>query len=277
MTSKYDFHCHSTASDGSLPPQQLVQRAASHGVTTLALTDHDTTAGLALAHQAALECKLRLINGIELSVTWHKHCLHLIGLGINPESPALIAGVAKIQALRRERVQKIAERLEKKHILGAYPAMLKIAGETGMITRSHFADFLVAEGHVLSEQQAFDYYLGQGKPAYVAITWADLTEAIDWIRQAGGVAVLAHPLRYRLTASTMNCLLAEFKHLGGVGLEVVGGRYHLDDIQRCAAYAQKFALAASLGSDFHNPKNPWLELGRLAELPSQLKPIWDYF
>jgi predicted metal-dependent phosphoesterase TrpH len=275
MMPIYDLHSHSTASDGALSPRDLVARAAQQGVTTLALTDHDTTAGLAEAQQAADEFGLRFINGIELSVTWNHHCFHIVGLGINPHCPTLLDGIAGIQAIRRERVQKIAQRLEKKQIFGAYEAIMKIAGATGMITRSHFADFLVAHGHVDTEQEAFNRYLAQGKPAYVATTWADLAQAIAWIQQAGGVAVLAHPMRYKLTLNWLKRFLTAFKDGGGVGIEVVTGRYNPDEVKRTAQLAEKFALAASVGSDFHNPKYPWLELGRLAPLPTNSRPIWD--
>ncbi len=276
MTAKYDFHCHSTASDGSLSPAELIQRAAQQQITLIALTDHDTISGLVLAQQAALENNLTLINGIELSVTWHKHAIHIVGLNIQPNSDILMTGIAQLQHIRHQRVSKIAEKLEKNHIVGVYQAMA-ILGEKTLITRSHFARFLVSEGYVQNEQQAFDHYLGQGKCAYVATEWATLAEVMDWIHQAGGVAVLAHPLRYHFSATLMRRLLTEFKNLGGVGIEVVSGRYQIDDIRRCAEYAQKFNLAASVGSDFHTPANPWIELGRLAALPTELTPIWTYF
>jgi predicted metal-dependent phosphoesterase TrpH len=277
MTEKYDLHSHSTASDGFLPPAELVKRAHEQGVTALALTDHDTINGLAEAQQAAAAVNLRLINGIELSVTWKAHCFHLVGLGIHPESPVLMAGIKQIQAIRYERVAKIAKLLEKKKIFGAYEAVVAVAGETGMITRSHFADFLVAQNHVATEQEAFERYLGQGKPAYTSTTWAELEDAVSWINQAGGVAVLAHPMRYNLTASWMKRFLTAFKEVGGAGIEVITGRYNPDEVRRCADYAKNFKLAGSVGSDFHSPKNTWLELGRLAPLPAGVQPIWELF
>jgi predicted metal-dependent phosphoesterase TrpH len=277
MIEKYDLHSHSTASDGDLSPTELVQRAFQQGVTALALTDHDTTVGLSEAQTAAKALKMRLINGIELSVTWNGHCFHIIGLGINPDSPALMAGIAKIQDIRRERVQKIARLLEKKHILGAAEAVIIMAGETGMITRSHFARFLVANNYVATEQEAFDRYLGQGKSAYTNTIWAGLEEAVSWVNQAGGVAVLAHPMRYDLTASWLKRSLTAFKAAGGAGIEVVTGRHNPDEIMRCAAYANSFNLTASVGSDFHSPKNQWIELGHLADLPEHVKPVWKLF
>lgn len=277
MTEKYDLHCHSTASDGFLSPADLVKRAQQQGVTKLALTDHDTINGLAEAQQAAAADNLRLINGIELSVTWKAHCFHIVGLGINPENSALQAGIRQIQAIRYERVAKIAKLLEKKKIFGAYDAVVAAAGETGMITRSHFADFLLAQHYVSTEQEAFELYLGQGKPAYTNTIWAGLEEAVSWINQAGGVAVLAHPMRYNLTASWMKRFLTAFKQAGGVGIEVITGRFNPDEIRRSADYAKNFDLAGSVGSDFHSPKNTWVELGRLADLPAGVKPVWEVF
>lgn len=275
MTEKYDLHCHSTASDGFFSPTALVQRAQQQGVTALALTDHDTVNGLTEAQQAAAAANIRLINGIELSVTWKSHCFHIVGLGINPENSVLMAGIQQIQAIRYARVEKISKLLEKKKIFGASEAVIKAAGATGMITRSHFADFLLAERHVSNEQEAFDLYLGQGKPAYTNTTWAELEEAINWINQAGGVAVVAHPMRYDLTASWMKRFLTAFKEAGGAGIEVITGRVNPDEVRRSAEYAKNFGLAGSVGSDFHNPKNIWVELGRLAPLPDSVQPVWE--
>jgi len=175
-----------------------------------------------------------------------------------------------------ERAEKIADKLEKKRIPGALDAVKKAAGE-GMITRSHFADFLLSQFHVSTQQEAFDRYLGAGKSAFVATTWSDMALAINWITESGGVAVLAHPLRYNLTASWMKRLLAAFKEAGGLGIEVVTGRYNSDEIKTVAAYATRFELAGSVGSDFHNPSNQWIELGRLAPLPENIKPVWELF
>lgn len=277
MTEKYDLHSHSTASDGFLSPTDLVKRAQMQEVTILALTDHDTTNGLAEAQQAADKINIRLINGLEISVTWNKQSFHILGLNINPDSSVLKAGIKQIQTIRVQRVEKIAKLLEKKNIFGAYEAVVTAAGETTMITRSHFADFLVAHHHVNTPQEAFDRYLGQGKPAYLNTIWAELEQAINWINQAGGVAVVAHPMRYHLTASWMKRFLTAFKEAGGAGIEIITGRYNPDEIRRCAGYAKDFSLAGSVGSDFHNPKNIWLELGKLAPLPEGIKPIWELF
>lgn len=274
MSEIYDLHCHSTASDGSLSPNELVQRAQTQGVTALALTDHDTTAGLAEAGQAAQTCGIRLIKGIELSTCWENKCLHIVGLGIDPSYPPLVEASRELQNMRWRRAEKIAAKLEKKQIPGAYEAVMKLA-DTGMVTRSHFADFLVARNHVGTHQEAFDRYLGKGKPAYCATAWTDLTVAIDWIVQSGGIAVLAHPLRYQLTASWLGKLLVAFKDAGGKAIEVVTGQYNPDEVYQLAHFATQYELAGSVGSDFHTPNNQWIELGKLAPLPKTVKPVWE--
>lgn len=276
MPDVYDLHCHSTASDGALSPTELVRRAHQQGVTVLALTDHDTTDGLPDAERTANDLGLRLIPGIELSASYANQCLHIVGLGIDSNHPALLEGIAKQQAIRDQRAIKIAEKLEKKGISGAYQAVSQAAG-TGEITRSHFADFLVNQGHVSTQQEAFDRFLSKGKPAFVATQWASLEDAIAWIRMAGGIAVMAHPLRYSLTYKWMNRALAAFKQAGGQAVEVVTGRASVDDIQLSLQFALKHQLHASVGSDFHTPDNQWVELGRLAPLPAIARPVWELF
>jgi predicted metal-dependent phosphoesterase TrpH len=246
------------------------------GVTTLALTDHDTTAGFAEALAAANVNRIKLVPGIELSTSWQGKSFHVVGLNIDPFHPVLNEATRHLQVIRQERAEQIAARLEKKRISGALEWVLKSAGE-GMVTRTHFANFLVSQFHVANQQEAFDRYLASGKPAYVATVWADLTLAIKWINQAGGVAVLAHPLRYKLTPKWMKRLLADFKQAGGQGIEVVTGRCSADDINRAADYAADFGLVGSVGSDFHSPGNQWVELGKLASLPVNIQPIWELF
>jgi predicted metal-dependent phosphoesterase TrpH len=274
MTENYDLHCHSTASDGTLSPTELVQRAHEHGVTSLALTDHDTVAGLDEAKASATAAGITLIPGIELSTSWQNKCFHIVGLDIDPDYPPLSEATRNLQIMRTERAEKIADKLEKKRIFGAFEAVKKAAGK-GMITRSHFADFLLSQFHVSTQQEAFDRYLGAGKAAFVPTTWTDMELAVNWITQSGGIAVLAHPLRYKLTASWMKRLLAAFKEAGGLGIEVVTGRYNSDEIKQVARYATHFELAGSVGSDFHSPANQWVELGRLAPLPENVKPVWQ--
>lgn len=276
MAEIYDLHSHSTASDGALSPSELVRRAYQQGVTVLALTDHDTVAGLDEARQTASNLGLQLINGIELSASYQNQCLHIVGLNIDPLHPALVNGIARQQTIRAERAKKIADKLEKKRIPGAYQAVTLAAGD-GEITRSHFADFLLANRYVTSQQEAFDRYLSKGKPGYVPTIWAGLDETIAWIKAAGGIAIMAHPMRYKLTAKFMNRALAAFKQAGGQGIEVVTGRASEDEIRFSRQYAINHQLYASLGSDFHNPDNQWLELGRLAALPGGVPPIWELF
>ncbi|HIF54099.1 MAG: PHP domain-containing protein [Methylococcales bacterium] len=276
MIETYDLHCHSIASDGSLTPTELVQRAKAMGVTSLALTDHDTINGQQEAQTAARSNAITLIPGIELSTTWENKCFHIVGLNIDPEHSNLNQGIQKLQTLRTERAKKIANKLEKKSISGSYEAVIK-AAKGGMITRAHFSSYLLAQNYVSTQQEAFDKYLGKGKPAFVSTVWADLHDAIDWINQAGGVAVVAHPLRYKMTASWMRRFLSFFKEAGGQGIEVVTGRSNPDEIRRAMLYATQYDLAASVGSDFHTPDNKWVELGRLAPLPKNMTPIWELF
>lgn len=276
INEKYDLHCHSIASDGALTPDALVRRASGQGVTVLALTDHDTVAGLPEAARAAKAQGLRLVNGIEISATYQNQCLHIVGLNIDPGCPVLLQGLAEQHAIRAQRAQRIAEKLEKKGFVGAYETVKAAAGE-GEITRTHFADFLVEQGAVKDQQDAFDRYLSKGKPGYVATQWAALEDAVGWIRAAGGIAVLAHPLRYNLSHKWMNRALAAFKQAGGQGVEVVTGRASLDDIRLGMQFAVKHQLHASVGSDFHSPENQWVELGRLQPLPAGLAPVWALF
>ena len=276
MQETYDLHCHSTASDGALSPSELVKRAHRQGVTTLALTDHDTVAGLSEAAKIADELGMQFIPGIEISTTYLNQCLHIIGLNIDPKHPVLLEGLSQQHAVRAQRAYKIAEKLEKKGFTGAYEAV-KVAAGDGEITRTHFADFLIAQGAVKDQQEAFDRYLAKGKPGFVATQWATLDDAVGWIRSAGGIAVLAHPLRYNLSFKWMNKALDAFKQVGGLGVEVVTGRASADDILLSLKFVKKHQLYGSVGSDFHNPENQWVELGRLAPLPVNVKPIWELF
>lgn len=275
MNLRYDLHCHSTASDGALTPSELVKRAKAKNVTALALTDHDTLKGQQEAKIAAENNQINYISGIELSTTWERKCFHIVGLNFDLEAVALSSGIEKLQIQRKQRAERISALLEKKGISGAYQFVTEQAGE-GMITRSHFADFLFQHQHVKSRQDAFDKYLGAGKSAFVNTIWADLHDAVGWIQAAGGVAVVAHPLRYKLTASWMRRFLAAFKESGGQAIEVVTGRSSVEDIRVSMNYAKKFELTASLGSDFHVP-DQWVELGRLAPLPENIQPVWELF
>jgi len=273
---KYDLHCHSNFSDGELSPTDVVLRAKDHGVSTLSLTDHDTVSGLAEAQLAAKQCKLNFIPGIELSCTWNNKTFHILGLNIDPENNQLLAGTQQLQNIRLERAKKIAYKLEKNKIPGTFEAVQTAAG-IGMITRPHFANYLVKNNYVSSMQDAFDRYLGQGKTAFVNTQWIELENAIHWIKSAGGVAVVAHPMRYKLTASWMRRFLNAFKGAGGQGIEIITARSNPDEVRRTVHFAKQFELYGSVGSDFHTPKNQWVELGRLAPLPTNIKPIWQLF
>jgi predicted metal-dependent phosphoesterase TrpH len=276
MTLRYDLHCHSTASDGALSPRDLISRAFEQGVNVLALTDHDTVDGLEEARLQAQQLGMRLINGIELSCTHLNQCLHIVGLNIDPDHPGLREGLSKQQALRDERAKRIADKLAKKGIPGVYEAVLVNAGK-GEITRTHFAEYLLRQAYVNSMQEAFDRYLNKGQPAYVSTTWASLEEVVSWIVNAGGIAVLAHPLRYKLSNKWINRALAVFKEAGGQGIEVVNGRGSLEEVRLARQFAERHQLVASTGSDFHAPDSPYLELGRLVELPATLIPVWSLF
>ena len=274
MTQIYDLHCHSNASDGALSPTELVKRAAEKSVTNLALTDHDTISGLAEAKFCADELHINFINGIELSAQWEKLGVHIVGLNINPETESLHKIIAELHIMRTERAEKIAQKLAKKGIPDAFAAVQKMAtNET--ITRVHFANFLVSQGHVESIPKAFDNYLGDGKIAYVPTTWTPLENAVQAIQKAGGIAVLAHPLRYKLTATRIKKLLSAFKKAGGLSMEIVTGRYNPDEVRILTNYAKQFELTGSVGSDFHSPVNSWIELGKLAPLCKSIKPVWE--
>ena len=273
MPEEYDLHSHSTASDGTLAPAELVRRAAAAGVEVLALTDHDTTAGVAEAEAAAREVGIRLLPGVEISVTWNRLTIHVLGLGVDPHSPVLQEGLAGLRAFREWRAEEIGRRLARAGIEGAYEGARRHArGE--LVSRTHFAHYLVEAGHAKSLRQVFKRFLVRNRPGHVAGQWAALEEAVGWILAAGGAAVVAHPARYGLTRTKLNRLLDEFKAAGGVGLEVVSGSHSSDDMHHMATLARKAGLLASRGSDYHGPENPWVELGRLPALPAGCEPIW---
>jgi hypothetical protein len=270
---RYDLHCHSTASDGTLTPAEVVHRAWERGVEVLALTDHDCTDGLAEAGAKAASLSLTLVPGVEISVTWEEgQVIHVVGLHVDPEAPALQAGLLRLQEFRQGRAQEIGRRLAAQGIPSAFEGARALA-RGASVARTHFARFLVAEGHGRDITDVFDHFLVRGKPGYVAGQWADLAECIGWIRAAGGQAVLAHPARYPLTATRLRQLLGQFRDCGGVGLEVISGSSR-DDCQTLAHYARTFGLMASVGSDFHSPGNPRLDLGQLPDLPSGVRPMW---
>lgn len=270
-----DLHCHSTVSDGTLSPGQLLAHAAKQGVHTLALTDHDATDGLAAASDAAIQHGIDLIPGLEASVSWNGVTVHIVGLQIDPMYAGLQDGLIKIREYREWRAGEIARRLAKKGINGAFEGASKFANGS-IVGRTHFARFLVDQGYCESVRDVFKRYLVRGKPGYVPGEWASLEEAVGWIRSAGGLAVIAHPARYRLTATRLRKLISDFKDCGGVALEVVSGSHSRDEIQNMARHAEQADLYASCGSDYHGPENPWVELGRIPPLPEKCKPVWDH-
>lgn len=274
MSLHYDLHSHSLASDGTLSPSELVAAASVSGVDVLALTDHDETSGIAEASQAAQAVGLCLIPGVEVSVTWNKQTVHVVGLRIDPESSPLQLGLARLREFRNWRAEEIGRRLAKHGIEGAYEAARRLA-RGRIISRTHFAQFLAATGHARSVRDVFKHFLKPRKPGYVPGEWASLEEALGWIHDAGGQAVIAHPARYKMSASKRRKLFGEFVELGGEGLEVVSGSHSLGDTYSMAQYARQFGLLASSGSDYHGPENPWIALGRLPPLPKSCQPIWS--
>ena len=272
-TLNYDLHSHSTASDGALSPAELVRRARACGVDVLALTDHDVVDGIAEARREAAALGLVLVPGVEISVTWEGCLIHVLGLGIDPDDAVLQEGLQVLRQRRRQRALEIGRRLERLGIPGAYEGALALAGGD-VLSRSHFARYLVAQGFGSDFSKVFERYLGRGKPAYVPYEWAALQEAVHWIRSAGGQAVVAHPARYRMGARTFSAFLEAFVDAGGCGLEVVSSSHTPKDCRSMARWARRFGLRASLGSDFHGPGEGAAELGSVAPLPPECEPIW---
>lgn len=270
----HDLHTHSLCSDGILRPQELVSRARAQGVLTLALTDHDTVEGIDEARQAAAREGIELIPGIEFSCLWDGIGVHIVGLNIDPDHPLMLAAVARQQQRREERAHSIAEKLAKVGIPGALEGARARATGNG-IGRPHFAHFMVEQGHVASVSAAFQKYLGSGKVGDVKQLWPDIAQAIEWIRGAGGVAVVAHPDKYKVTRTKLRRLLAEFAEAGGQALEVISGQQSPTLSRDLLALAQKYDLSASCGSDFHVPGQPWQELGNFGQLPPGSQPVWE--
>jgi hypothetical protein len=270
----YDLHSHSTASDGTLEPRALVERAHAAGVRVLALTDHDTTAGLEVATRTARELGLTLVPGVEVSVTWKGRTVHVVGLGVEPGHTALETGLARLREFREWRAHEIGRRLERHGVAGAYDGARRFARGV-IVGRTHFARFLVEQGRARDLHEVFRHFLVRDKPGHVPGEWASLEEAVGWIRAAGGEAVLAHPARYRLGGPSLRILLGEFRECGGDAVEVVSGSHSRDDCLTMAAEARAARLLASAGSDYHGPENPWLELGTLPRLPEGSTPLWE--
>lgn len=270
----YDLHCHSTASDGLLAPAELVRRAVGNGVDVLALTDHDEVCGLAEARTEAAGLGLRFIDGVEVSVSWGGITIHIVGLNIDAANLQLQQGLHAIRQGRTERAKKMAEDLARAGIPGSLEGAYAYVDNPNLIGRTHFARFLVEKGHVSDVKSAFQHYLVNGKPGYVPHQWATLQDGLSYIKAGGGIAVVAHPGRYKLTRTEMRKFLGEFKDGGGRGVEVVTSSHSAEQFLEYAILAKEFGFLASRGSDFHGPGESRIDLGRLPSLDAGLKPVW---
>ena len=272
-----DLHAHSTVSDGTLEPAALVRRAAEKGVELFALTDHDELSGLTIAIAAAASAGLRFVPGVEVSVTYAEQTVHIVGLGIDPASDVLKKGLADVRSGRMRRAEEMAAGLAALGIEGALEGALAYAGNVDLVSRTHFARWLVATGHCADVREVFNKYLVAGKPGYVPHRWARLSDAIAWINGAGGVAVVAHPGRYKFSETEAWALFSEFKEAGGTAIEVATSNHTADQVKRYGKVAREFDLEASRGSDFHDPAESHAELGRVCRLPDSLLPVWHRF
>ena len=270
-----DLHCHSVVSDGTMTPEDLAARAKANGVELWALTDHDEIGGQHRAAAAALSQGLAYLTGTEISVTFAGTTVHIVGLGFDPDNTALAQGLAATRGGRGQRAQEMAAQLADVGIEGAYEGALQFVGNPELISRTHFARFLVETKVCRDTAEVFRKYLIEGKPGYVPHRWAALGDAVRWITEAGGVAVIAHPARYKFTATEEYALFSEFKAHGGAGVEVVTGSHTAAEYVTYAAMAEEFGLAASRGSDFHSPDESHTDLGTLPYLPGHLTPIWE--
>jgi hypothetical protein len=271
-----DLHCHSTASDGALSPSALLERASERGVSHLALTDHDTIAGLAEAGRAARQLGIVLVPGVELSCLWKSRTIHVVGLDFDPGDTGFLGALARQNENRWARARMIADRLDRLGVDGLLDKATAAAGGD-VPGRPHFAEVLVGEGVVGNAAQAFKRYLGSGKAGDVKAYWPELPEVVRWINEAGGIAVLAHPRKYQLTATKLRELTADFRRAGGQAIEVSTSGQSSGDLGFLAELCRKEQLLASQGSDFHFPGAPWCELGRIMKMPDGLEPVWHSF
>ncbi len=269
-----DLHCHSTVSDGGLEPAQVAQRAKSGGVELWALTDHDEIGGVALAREAALKLGMAHLSGVEISVTFAGQVVHIVGLGFDETNADLLGGLAATRGGREPRAREMAAGLAKVGVVGAYEGALKHVGNPALISRTHFARWLVEAGYCRDVPEVFRKYLTEGKPGYVPHRWAALGDALGWIHGAGGIAVIAHPARYKFTPNEELALFTDFTAHGGRGVEVLTGSHSAAESIKYAAMAREFGLLASRGSDFHAPEESRTELGALPNLGGELSPVW---
>lgn len=269
-----DLHCHSTVSDGVLAPAEVALRAKENGVDVWALTDHDEVSGISAAREAAIDVGLQFVTGLEISVTWANNTIHIVGLNIDETNQTLIDGLKKTRSGRLQRALEMGEGLAKAGIPNCYEGALKYVGNPDLISRSHFARYLIEIGVCENMSAVFKSYLVEGKPGYVPHRWASLSESVQWIRGAGGVAVVAHPGRYNLTPIAFDAFFNEFKTLGGSAIEVITGSHTKDQYDEYTKIALQYGFMASRGSDFHSPDPNLPDLGQLPRLAKELKPIW---
>lgn len=269
-----DLHCHSTVSDGTLPPAEVARRAKANGVDVWALTDHDEIDGIAEARAAAADLGLKFVPGVEISVTWGGETVHIVGLNIDETNEALVAGLIATRTGRERRAHQIADQLAAVGIPDAFEGALKYVGNPDLISRTHFARYIVELGIHADLGEVFRHYLTEGKPGFVPHRWATLKDAVDWIRGAGGVAVIAHPGRYDFSDLGFDAFFAEFKYLGGAAIEVTTGSHTVDQYDYYAKMARRYDFLASRGSDFHGPGESRVDLGMLPPLPDRVVPVW---
>ena len=272
-----DLHCHSTASDGLLPAAEVARRAFANGVELLALTDHDNLDGLAAARAVADEVGMGLVNGVEISIEWGGLQVHILGLNFAADDQALNDGLAAIRSGRISRAQRMAAELDKVGIHGAFEGAMRHAENPTLISRAHFARHLVDAGVCKDVRSVFDSYLVPGCPGYVDHRWVTLADSVGWINGAGGIAAVAHPGRYKFSKPQMRLLLDEFKELGGQAIEVISGSHSQENVAVFGRFAREYGFMASCGSDFHGPGESYVDLGKLAPLPKDLKPVWESF
>lgn len=270
-----DLHCHSRVSDGTLSPVELAQRAKGNGVDLWSLTDHDEVGGQAAACEAALGLGLPFVSGVEISVSFADKTVHIVGLGFDPVDARLLQGLADVRNGREKRARAIAEQLAQAGVPGAYEGALKYVGNPDLISRTHFARYIVETGVCSETADVFRRFLVEGKPGFVPHAWARLGDAVRWITHAGGLAVVAHPGRYGFTPNEEYALFSEFKDHGGRGVEVVTGSHSVNEYARYGEVADEFGLLASRGSDFHAPGESRIDLGALPSLPTRLTPVWS--
>ncbi|MBN2865566.1 MAG: PHP domain-containing protein [Thiotrichales bacterium] len=276
---KLDFHCHTNASDGSLSPEQLIDRACEYKITAMAITDHDTTNGYEQVKTYAAQKGLQLYTGSEISCDWEGHTIHIVGLDFDVANLTLQQGLASIRGLRWQRANRMLEKLSNRPNFQNHDLerLLNQQVGEGVVGRGHFAQMLIELGYVKNSQQAFDKYLKKGRVGFAPCQWPDLADVVNLITQAGGIAIIAHPSIYKFTSRKLNRMIEEFKRAGGQGIEVVNSPRPTSDTLGMAERANRYELLASMGSDFHRPEHTWRGLGWLAEMPAACKPVWQAF